>query len=456
MTARILVVDDIAANRKMLATRLQAEYFEVETAADGRQAIDICTTTAVDLVLLDIMMPGLDGYEVCRFIKSDPRTMHIPVIMITALDQLQDRVKGLQAGADDFLSKPVNETQLVARVKSLVRLKTMTDELRVRAQTAMNLGIEKFINSNAELDSRKGLTLLVSERGLSRTRLKAALRKFADVTEVADPGEALSIATGADFELVIVDARLASHDPLRLCSQLRSNEATRFIPLLLICQEGDEGLVHRALDLGVNDYILAPVDPNELIARCRTQFKRKRFNDHLRSSVQNSITLSVTDPLTGLYNRRYLDSHLVTLIKRAQERGRALSIIMLDVDRFKLVNDEHGHDAGDAVLTEFATRIRGVIRGIDLSCRIGGEEFVIVLPDTSANDARMIAERLRQAVENAPFRIGKEAPGLNLTASFGVSGLVEGDSAASLIKRADTALLAAKRAGRNLVISKMS
>src|SRR6478752_7428048 len=145
MTARILVVDDIPANVKLLEARLIAEYFDVLTASDGYQALAICDRNQVDLILLDIMMPGMDGFEVCERLKSNPKTSHIPVVMVTALDQPADRVRGLKAGADDFLTKPVNDLQLISRVKSLLRLKTLSDELRMRNETARNFGIEDLL-----------------------------------------------------------------------------------------------------------------------------------------------------------------------------------------------------------------------------------------------------------------------------------------------------------------------
>ncbi len=142
MTARILVVDDVPANVKLLEARLTAEYFSVVTASGGNEALSICERAECDIVLLDVMMPDMDGFEVCRRLKSNPSTQHIPVVMVTALDQASDRIKGLEAGADDFLTKPVSDLALIARVRSLVRLKMMTDELRMRAVTSKEIGIE--------------------------------------------------------------------------------------------------------------------------------------------------------------------------------------------------------------------------------------------------------------------------------------------------------------------------
>lgn len=142
MSARVLVVDDILANVKLLEAKLTAEYFEVLTALDGPTALEVIEREMPDIVLLDVMMPGMDGFEVCKRIKANPVTEHIPVVMVTALDQASDRVTGIEAGADDFLTKPVNDIALMARVKGLVRLKVMMDELRMREATGEAIGVD--------------------------------------------------------------------------------------------------------------------------------------------------------------------------------------------------------------------------------------------------------------------------------------------------------------------------
>jgi two-component system cell cycle response regulator len=453
MTARILVVDDIPANVKLLEARLLAEYFDVLTAEDGFKALEICNNTQVDIVLLDIMMPGMDGFEVCERLKSNPRTMHIPVVMVTALDQPSDRVRGLKAGADDFLTKPVNDLQLVSRVKSLVRLKTMSDELRMRAETARAIGIEDLLRDEGRIEE-PGQVLLVDPRANSQERIIKMLKPVAEVTAISDAQAAIFEAAEQGFELVIVSSSLDDYDPLRLCSQLRSLDRTRFLPVLLIAEQGGEDMIVRALDLGVNDYITRPLDPNELVARTLTQLKRKRYNDRLRSSVQHSIELAVTDGLTGLHNRRYLDNHLKVLFNRAATRGRSLSVCITDIDRFKVVNDTYGHDAGDEILKEFAARLRATVRGADLACRYGGEEFVVVMPDTTAEMAANIAERLRMSIEGKPFILRSSGQEINITASLGIScNSPNVETPEQLLKEADNALYDAKRAGRNRVVA---
>lgn len=176
MTARILVVDDIPANVKLLEARLLAEYFEVLTAADGMTALSICDQTPVDLILLDIMMPGIDGFEVCERLKQNPRTAHIPVVMVTALDQPADRVRGLKAGADDFLTKPVNDLQLMSRVKSLIRFKALSDELRLRAETARGMGLEALLAPHQGRLDEPGMVLWLKAAPTRKTGCRGRSR----------------------------------------------------------------------------------------------------------------------------------------------------------------------------------------------------------------------------------------------------------------------------------------
>ncbi|WP_288428668.1 PleD family two-component system response regulator [uncultured Agrobacterium sp.] len=452
MTARILVVDDIPANVKFLEARLLAEYFDVVCAENGRRALEICNREQVDVILLDIMMPDMDGFEVCERLKANPKTAHIPVVMVTALDQPSDRVRGLKAGADDFLTKPVNDLQLISRVKSLARLKTMSDELRGRAATAKTIGLEDAIGEDGHIE-KPGKVLLVDGRASSQERIIKALKPAAEVVAITDPGNALFEAAENPYELVIINSNFDNFDPLRLCSQLRSLDRTRFLPLLLVTEQGDDNMVIRSLELGVNDYIVRPVDPNELVARTLTQVKRKRFNDRLRESLNHTMELAVIDGLTGLNNRRYLDTHLKTLFNRAATRGRPLSVCITDIDRFKQVNDTYGHDAGDEVLREFAARLRSTVRGADLACRYGGEEFVVVMPDTPVEMAAMVAERLRSIIEDRAFvlRSGRE---LHITASLGIaSNAVSVETPEQLLRQADRALYEAKNGGRNRVVA---
>jgi two-component system cell cycle response regulator len=454
MSARVLIVDDVRANLKLLEVRLSAEYFEVVTATSGPEAIDIAERGLCDIILLDVMMPGMDGFETARRLKSSPATLHIPIVMVTALDQPSDRVRGLEAGADDFLTKPVNDLALITRVRSLSRLKVVVDELRMRAVTSHEIGVTPDIAETVNETGEGAKILIVDDRQSSAERIHDALARQHTVDVESNPQEALfRLAEGA-YDLLLLNLDLSEFDALRLCGQARSLERTRHLPILLTTEPGDQARLLRGLDLGANDYVVRPIDKNELVARVRSQIKRKRYTERLRDSVQTSMEMAVTDALTGLYNRRYMESHVGTLVERSAARGKSLSVLLLDIDYFKSINDTWGHDAGDDVLRDFSDRLRACIRGIDLACRYGGEEFVVVMPDTDIGVATMVAERVRRRVAGDLFPIQSGGKQIEVTISIGIAARsTPEDTAAMILKRADEALYRAKRDGRNRVVA---
>lgn len=453
MTARVLVVDDIQANIKLLEARLRAEYFEVLSASSGPEALDLIQRERVDVVLLDVMMPGMDGFEVCRRIKSDPNTQHLPVVMVTALDQVSDRIQGLESGADDFLTKPVDDIALITRVKNLARLKMLNDEMIMRASTGENMGLPDDEGMQSAMSDDGGRVMVVDDHPRSGTRLKEVLSKTNQTIVVDDIQTALQLLADQTFEVLIVSLSLQSADGLRLCSQVRSVDRTRHLPIIILVEPGDEARLLRGLDMGINDYLMRPIDRHELLARVRSQVKRKRHSDYLRHQLEESLEMSVTDPLTGLHNRRYMEGHLKTLVKDSLRTGRHLSMLVADIDHFKNVNDTYGHDVGDLVLKEFAARLKRNTRGVDLACRLGGEEFVIIMPDTEIARAYQVGERMRACVAAEEFAINEDLS-VRVTASVGLSTLQSAsDTPETIFKRADNALYAAKRRGRNRVVA---
>ncbi len=452
MSARVLVVDDQPLNVKVLEAKLSSEYYEVISATDGASALAAMREEKPDIVLLDIMMPGMDGFEVCRQMKADPSLVHIPVIVITALSEARDRVRGLEAGADDFLTKPINENALFARLRSLLRIKLSLDELRLRDQTSQQLGLTEA--GDAAANESKARILLIEDLPGDAKLVREVLSREHEVVHMTDTETALRTASIEPFDLIIISVELKDSDGLRLCSQLRSRDVTRNLPLLVLIAENATTKLAKALDLGVSDYLYKPIDSNELIARTRNQVRHKRYQDILRTTYHRSISLAVTDTLTGLYNRLYLTSHLGSLLERVVEEDKPLAIAMIDVDHFKDVNDRHGHAVGDEVLREIAHRLDQFSRATDLVARLGGEEFVIVMPETTVEAAQLVTARLRREVASAPFGTTPVEGGLAVTVSIGVAGMLgDDDTPESLLKRADDALYAAKRGGRNRVIA---
>lgn len=450
MTARVLVVDDVPANVRLLHAKLTAEYYDVVCAYDGPEALAAARSASPDLILLDVMMPGMDGFEVCRRLKDDPDTRHVPVVLVTALDGRQDRITGLEAGADEFLTKPVDDVALFARVRALTRLKVLVDELRHREASGRRSGLIE--TAAARLGGGGGRVLVVDDHERQARRIVDELAVEHRPILETEPDKALLTARGP-VDLMIVNAAAQSFDGLRLAAHVRSDEVTRHLPILAVVDPHERARMVKALEIGVNDLLPRPVDPQELSARARTQIKRKRYTDFLRQNLDSTVEAAVTDSLTGLHNRRYMTGQLQALVRRAARGGDAVSLLLIDLDHFKAVNDAFGHDVGDEVLREFAVRLATNVRAIDLPCRHGGEEFVVVMPDTPLEAALRIAERVRLHVAGAPFRVANGTESLDVTISIGVAASSgEHESPESLLKRADQALYEAKARGRNRVV----
>ena len=452
MSARILVVDDIEANVRLLEAKLSAEYYEVLTASDGVTALAIAAAEKPDIILLDVMMPGMDGFEVCRRLKDDPETRHIPVVLVTALDGRADRITGLEAGADEFLTKPIDDVMLFARVRSLTRLKLIIDELRQREASGRRMGV--IAGAASRLGGTGGRVLIVDDNERQALRVLAELQREHRPVVESDPEKAILTARGP-VDLVIVNATAKGFDGLRFAAAVRSDEATRHLPILAIVDVDERARLVKALEIGVNDILTKPIDPQELSARAKTQIKHKRYTDFLRDNLDQSLELAVTDQLTGLHNRRYMVGQLAALVTRATHGGDPVAALMIDIDHFKKINDGFGHDVGDEVLREFAVRLASNVRAVDLPCRYGGEEFTVIMPDTRLEDAHRIAERIRRHVAGSPFRVLGGSELLTVTISIGVAATTgEDDKPEALLKRADAAVYEAKAAGRNMVVAK--
>jgi len=452
MPARILVVDDIVANVRLLEAKLTREFYEVDIATSGAQALSQIARNPPDLVLLDILMPEMSGFEVCRIIKSDPDTCHIPVVMVTALSEAGDRQRALNLGADDFLTKPPHDLALMARVRSLTRLKQIADEWRSRHFTSVQLGMTPADSMPLLEDATGANVLLVEGSEVQREVLSTMLRSDRHTVDVAGLDDAFAAIREQSRDLVIVSMMPGDEQPLRLCSHIRATRELRHLPLMVIADDFDLEGAARALDLGVNDYLLRPVDRSELVARTRTQIRRHRYQERLRTTYQESLVLSVKDSLTGLFNRRYFDAHLREQMQRTRQARRPMGVIALDIDRFKPINDTHRQAVGDVVLREQAARMHQTLRSVDMVSRRGGEEFAVLLPETEGSVAMTIAERLRRSVADRPF-VASDDLSVDVTISLGVTMLEPADTVESVLDRADMALYAAKKSGRNCVIS---
>jgi two-component system cell cycle response regulator len=450
MTATVLVVDDLEPNIKLLEAKLLAEYYTVFTANNGTTALEILAQNKIDIVLLDVMMPGMDGFETCRQIKANPETTHIPVVMVTALSDIEDRVKGLEAGADEFLTKPINDTALLVRVKSLARMKTVIDELKLRNKINAELGATVVELKDNFSESK---ILLFDDDVIQAKNVKENLAEISQQVKILSNPTELDALGAFIPDLVIISCQIDIVDPLRIAATLRSKPNFKNSVLMMLAEEENIPMVIKAIELGINDYFIYPVDKSELKARVKTQLRRKQYQDDLRAELEESVDLSTKDGLTGVFNRRYFDIHIKQMVDKSKESKKPICMMMLDMDHFKDVNDTYGHPAGDAVLKTLTSVLKSSFRVTDLIARYGGEEFIVLLNNVELEVCTQIAEKTRALIDTTAFNIPDHTEPLHKTTSIGVVAYHEGETVEEFLNRVDKALYEAKETGRNKVVA---
>lgn len=453
MGGKILIVDDVATNRIVLKVKLTSAYYDTIQASTAAEALRLTASEHPDLILLDITLPDMSGFELCRELKAQPSTADIPVVMIAAYDDQAARLEGLRVGAADIYTKPIDELVLLARIRSLLRARETQEQLGLRDSTCRDLGLA----DPPAIFNGPGLIGLVAGQVEVALHWKRILQPYLhDRLLVLDRDAAMSEQGCAEVPDVFMVAGDIGRpgDGLRFLSELRSRPTTRHAGLCLVLPPEARENTATALDLGAGDVIASRAEPEEMALRLTAQLRAKRQADQLRSTVADGLRLAMIDPLTGLYNRRYGLPHLARIAERATTVGRSFAVLLVDIDRFKSVNDTWGHATGDQVLAEVARRLQTNVRPSDMVARIGGEEFLISLTDCNFEAAHATAERLRRIIGDEPVQV-REAAGLNVTISI---GLAMGDGSHGvrlevddIVARADQALLAAKSEGRNQV-----
>jgi two-component system cell cycle response regulator len=295
---------------------------------------------------------------------------------------------------------------------------------------------------------------VVEDQPFEADKIIETMKQDNDTVMVAESGmRAMELAAQHSFDIMVVSLNLKSEDGLRLCSHLRSNERTRSLPILMAASDEDMQRIAHGLDIGAHDYIIRPVDRQELLARARTQIRKKRFQERLRANYEVSLSMALTDSLTGLYNRRYLEVHLQKLLESNSDSKKTICVLMFDIDHFKNVNDTHGHAVGDEILKTFGFRIKDNLRSFDLVARLGGEEFVAIMPDVTEEYAMIIAERLRRSISDVAFKCSSDSGELIVTTSIG-GAIIDSSvqSVGTALERSDKMLYEAKTSGRNCTV----
>lgn len=454
MSERILIADDLATNRIVLKVKLTVACYDVIQVDRCENVAAIARDTKPDLIVLGRGHTN-SCLEICRQLKRDTTLNLIPIIVISDQDDQATRLDAIMAGADDVFSKPLNEATLMAMVRNLIRARGTDDEVMRQRELSRDFGCAE---APALFERRARIALVApdAETGvLWRMHLATETRHHIDIMSQSRALEDMNAVGTVPDAFVIASSLSEPSDGLRLVSELRSRQTTRHS--VIVVQDGGEAPSpsSMALDLGANAVLRPGFDARELSLRLDRLLARKFEGDDLRKSFDTRLAMAVQDPLTGLHNRRFAQSYLARLEREARENRQPYAIMVLDLDRFKSINDRYGHLVGDDVLVEVSARLKRNLREMDLISRFGGEEFLIALPGTNASQAQMMAERLRRAVCADVVATNEVPNGIPVTLSIGVAVASEAKNWSAtpqdLLHIADQALYRAKSDGRNKV-----
>jgi len=451
--SKLLIVDDEPLNIKQLTAYLPDDKYEIIEAYGGEEALKKVATEYPDLIMMDIMMPEINGYEVTKILKNNPVTWSIPIILITSLDSQESKPKGLdEVGADELLNRPVNETELLARINSMLRLKQHREQLKVRTQSMETFPdrVSKEVSPGRE---RELPTVLLVEDNEKDIRLiQNYLRGEPYNIILARNGEdAIYLVQKKKVDLILLDIILPNINGFEVASRLKEMEETKNIHIVFITAVHDEESKIKGIELGTSDFLTKPLDSRELRIRIRNALKNKALLDELHSHYEATLHSAITDGLTGLYNHAYFMRFLETEIKRSLRQKYPITLIMIDLDNFKRYNDIPGHLAGDHVLRETGQIIKKNIREVDVAARYGGEELAVILPYADKADSMRVAERLREAIGSHAF-LEKHPSFGRITASFGIASYpADALTPEELIEKAGLMLDKARKEGENQV-----
>ncbi|MEO9574560.1 MAG: diguanylate cyclase [Tateyamaria sp.] len=458
MHGKILVIDAIATNRIMLRVKLEASHYEVMQANSIGAAMTAVAESVPDMIMCADMLPDGNPRRLLARLRKAGLQGKVPVIVMAASGAPLDRQSLFEAGVEDVLDRPIDDVLLLARTRSVLRAYASASEWTLRDDTSRALGLAE---PSAKFGPRQQVCILAEpDIRIDELRDTIAPLMSAHVAACAPYQGIYSDVGGVPDAFVLPVNRDKAANMLGLLATLRSHAVTRHSAIVILQMDTDPRLGAQMLDMGANDLMAFDRVPAELASRLETLMTRKRMSDALRDTLRSGVEAAVTDPLTGLHNRRYAMPYLSRIADRAKKSKKPFAVMVADMDHFKQINDTHGHAAGDAVLIETARRLHENLRSVDLVARIGGEEFLIVMPGAGLCNARKAAQRLCRMIRDTPFEI----PGLGtqvLTATISI-GLTVCDpdqknthtlpmTAEAMLDRADKALYGAKAEGRDRV-----
>lgn len=460
MPAQILVVDDLLLSRMVLRVKLSAACYDVRQAATGAAALRHISEHAPALVLLDFNLPGATGLEICQQLRSTPATSSIPVILYSADQSRATRLQALAAGADDFLTKPIDDAYLMSRISALLRTRAVEKDYHAGSTPTLRHGLAE---AASRFQPASRVTLIRSSSILATTSPEAwhdiATGLFNDACSLS------ALLSGSDTvqrpDVLLLAPEILEEQGLHVIAELRARASTCHIPVAALLDANTQTSPAMVLDLGAEMALRMPLDAQEVQLRLQTMIKRKHKADAMRQALGAELDLASRDPLTGLFNRRHAMSRLSDIVAAPpEEADRSYAILLIDLDNFKRVNDCFGHSAGDEVLIEASARMQDAIGPHNLLARYGGEEFLLLMPDADIAQAADMAENIRRQIAGRAYQLTTRNYCLQVTASVGVTVQTPTtpDAPNSILERvrqvvdhADRALHIAKSTGRNRV-----
>ena len=457
MTGRILIVDALATNRIVLKVTLSAAFYRVIQAGSGHDAIGMARRARPDIVIAGDL-PDMPLAEFASALQPATGTPAPPLVALLPDDHGGRRIGALRAGAVDVVTKPYDENVLLARLRSIMRHRQIDSDFGMTADTADALG---FAEEPAAFQKRQSVAVLAATRPQAealRTRLAAGTAHDIIALGLDEPGTAKALRRRPDAIILHVGPR-NTRPGLSLLAELQAAPSTRRARVLALLDPGVMHLAAPILDMGAHDAVPDTTDDHELALRLAFQLSQKSRGDALRGKLEDGLQAAVIDPLTGLYNRRYALSYVKRMLASAQDAqgtARTCAVLVADLDHFKSVNDTYGHAAGDAVLAQVSARMRAALPFDAMIARIGGEEFLIAVPDTSLRDVRNLADHLRRVVRDTSVPLAGGGGPVRVTVSIGASLATPGPAGpktdvGKLVAEADKALYGSKTGGRDTV-----
>ena len=447
MSGTVLIVDGLATNRIVLKAKLATTPYRIIQAASARDALRLATHEMPDLMLVNTCLAGQSAEPFLRALRRNEKLARVPVVMLQGVACAPERKAMLRAGADDVLARPLSESFLLARLRNLMRKHYADAELAVQTGDAGG-----FAEAQAAFEA-PGRVGILAPRRAEALALRGMLEPVCPHRLTCVAPENPPTSAGQDVLLLRISMAQAE-DGLRRLADLKAAPGTNHCPALVLLDPDAAPLAVTLLDMGADDVIIAPADHEELALRIDRQLLGKRRNERLRGHLRSGLEAALRDPLTGVHNRRYALPWLDRQIERTRTTQKSLAVMLADLDFFKQVNDRHGHAAGDAVLCTVTERLAAHLRAEELLARIGGEEFLIALPDTPRDRAERVADRLCEAIRATPVTVPGLVDPIPVTLSIGVTVVPTGPGQPvprmqTLLDEADRALYVAKEQGRN-------